>query len=79
MSGCADRAAKAHTRSLITLTRGAARRIILRIQFPSEMGLYSELLMQTFLFERLPPHEPHDIVVPTILPHPSPLPLGEGE
>ena len=30
--------------------------------------------------ERLTPNnEPHDILVRTILPHPSPLPLGEGE
>jgi hypothetical protein len=27
----------------------------------------------------LPPHEPNDVPARTILPHPGPLPLGEGE
>ena len=38
----------AHTMSMIRLTSGIASRINVRIQFPIEMGLYSESLIDLF-------------------------------
>ena len=49
--------------------------------FYSQLTLFNLFFCprDAFIRATLPPHESYDIVVPTILPHPCPLPLGEGE